>query len=167
MSNIVKKGCGCWIVLSVASFLILLCLYLFSDGSEDAAKNIELGDVDMREIYKYVARDAQRSETLYKSLSKNDIITNLSVSKLSLPQLVAEHLNIPRLLIRMNADIQEMEKYLDLVRVSFLYKNSFKVDIDILVLKGQLFAFLDKDMRKFAAPWAQALGIVGVKEKPI
>ena len=151
-------------MLTVFALSLCAILYVFSDGSMEAVRDdVVVADIVESPLVNYIG-SARRGANLLDALNENKQVSNIQTKIITFESLLGDNTLPQRLYsfgVTGKADLERFE----IVRVSFVYNNADKIHADFLVLKGQMFGFLDKKYKDFVAPWARVVSIVNVSRE--
>lgn len=165
--------CGCLLLIAFGPTFLVFLLYLFSNGTTGATKDVEIQDLTYAYIAPFVPPGTERDSSFYDTLKENPKVTDLEIDSFSLKAALGEQAGIGRMAGRilgtMSGEIRELDGYLDIVRLSFSFEKKARVSIDFLVLEGMFWGTLkswvtdNDDSWMVIRPWAQCLDVIDVK----
>jgi hypothetical protein len=162
MSNIVEKGCGCWVFLTLLGVLLSVSMYIFSDGSIDAVEEIGIGELGASKLTEYVPSGVAASKSIIDAIKGNKDVEDVELAELSVSDYILGAGN--NVIVRqfVGSDMEEADELFDVVRFTFAYKHH-QVSADFLVVKGKMFSLFYEN--EHVQPWATCLGIINFKRK--
>jgi hypothetical protein len=167
-SNLVQKGCGCWLFFMATSMLILAVVYIFSDGSLSVVKKRNANEFIETQLRAYLPKQLKNDDKIIDAFKKNESISDINIYSTAPSKdffggtINALPFKFGSIFSESFKDPFELDSTVDMVILTFVYENRTRIKAKFIVVKGKYWSFLTEEGRQNFKPWAQYVGLMKV-----
>lgn len=154
------------VLMSVVLFMSTVA-YMFTDGTDDVVEEYTVAEMDKeaRQLIRYIPRGIDKNDYYIDTLEDNELVSDIEFETMKASNILSESKRTPYFLKPFESSLDEIDDYVEVIRLTFTYEKRKYISADFYVWKGKLFFFLGENLTLKMKPWARFLTVYDLKER--